>query len=175
MTTLDPSAGLVKRVAIVTGGASGIGRAIVEELASSVIADVNEQAATAVALAGTVMGHAVQSVATDIGDEAAVVRLVEQTISAFGRIDILVNTARVELYRRAGEYTSADWDRPVGINLKGAFLRSRYALPHLLETRGSIVNIASVQAIANEMSISVFVASKAGMLLTRLATPDGPG
>ena len=94
--------------------------------------------------------------------------LITQTVEAFGRIDVLCNNAGIERYRTADEYTIDDWNAISETNLRGAFLCTKYTYPLLKESKGCVVNISSVQAFANEPKISVYAATKAGLLaLTR--------
>jgi NAD(P)-dependent dehydrogenase (short-subunit alcohol dehydrogenase family) len=109
----------------------------------------------------------------DVRDEAQIESLVGRVAQDCGRLDVVVNNAGIERYLRPEEYTSGDWDAIVSTNLRAAFLIAKYAYPHLKQSRGSIVNIASVQAFANEPHLSVYAASKGGMLaLTRAMALD---
>jgi NAD(P)-dependent dehydrogenase (short-subunit alcohol dehydrogenase family) len=161
-----------KRAVIVTGGAHGIGRAIVRHFAmhgdAVAIADVNSEQGKALEAAVRAEGNSSLFVRTDVADENSVRDVVNCVLSEWGRIDVLCNNAGIEIYRPAHEYSSVEWDRVLNTNLRGAFLCAKYALPALLRCRGSIVNIASVQAIASEPGLSAYAASKAGLLaLTR--------
>jgi NAD(P)-dependent dehydrogenase (short-subunit alcohol dehydrogenase family) len=160
------------RVALVTGGAYGIGRGIVQEFAAKgdavVIADRDSERGTALEAAMKAEGANVLFVSTNVRVEAQVQALMERVGTVFGRIDVLCNNAGIERYRRADEYTLDDWNAISETNLRGAFLCAKYAYPLLKKSRGCIVNISSVQGIANEPQISAYAATKAGLLaLTR--------
>jgi len=146
---------------VVTGGSSGIGRGIALALAAEgarvVVADVSETPArgkyhetdtvTPTAAEIAAAGGIARFVQTDVADDAALARLVEATVSAFGGLDILVNNAGV--YQPGGleSLPIAAWDRMVGVNLRAAFVLSRLAAPHLKASpHGRIVHIASVHA-----------------------------
>jgi NAD(P)-dependent dehydrogenase (short-subunit alcohol dehydrogenase family) len=160
------------RVAVITGGAYGIGRGIVREFArrgeAVVIADRDGQRGTALASSLRATGAKVLFIETDVRIERQTEALMEQASEALGRIDVLCNNAGIERYCRAEEYMLDDWDAICETNLRGAFLCTKYAYPFLKKTQGCIVNISSVQAFANEPQISAYAASKAGLLgLTR--------
>jgi len=160
------------RVALVTGGAYGIGRGIVQEFAKNgealVIADRDAERGSALESSIRVAGSEVLFVNTDVRIESQVQALVARVSEVFGRIDVLCNNAGIECYRRAEEYTIDDWNAISETNLRGAFLCTKYAYPFLKKSRGCIVNISSVQGFANEPQISAYAASKAGLLgLTR--------
>jgi len=162
----------VSRVALVTGGAYGIGRGIVEEFVRhgerAVIADRDRTRGIELESSLRAEGHELLFVETDVRDEAQVRAAIDRAGEVFGRIDVLVNNAGIERYRRPEEYTADDWSAITDTNLRAAFLCAKYAYPLLRESRGTIVNIASVQAIANEPQISVYAATKGGLLaLTR--------
>jgi hypothetical protein len=160
------------RVALVTGGAYGIGRGIVQEFAKKgeavVIADRDDKRGAELESSLRKSGAQALFVHTDIRIEREVQALITQTEKAFGRIDVLCNNAGIERYRTADEYTIDDWNAISETNLRGAFLCTKYAYPLLKKSKGCIVNISSVQAFANEPKISVYAATKAGLLaLTR--------
>jgi NAD(P)-dependent dehydrogenase (short-subunit alcohol dehydrogenase family) len=160
------------RVALVTGGAYGIGRGIVQEFAKKgeavVIADRDDERGSALESSLRKSGAQALFVHTDIRIEGQVQALITQTVEAFGRIDVLCNNAGIERYRTADEYTIDDWNAISETNLRGAFLCTKYTYPLLKESKGCVVNISSVQAFANEPKISVYAATKAGLLaLTR--------
>jgi NAD(P)-dependent dehydrogenase (short-subunit alcohol dehydrogenase family) len=160
------------RVILVTGGAYGIGRGLVQEFArrgeAVIIADRDEKRGAQLESVLKKSGTQVLFVATDVRVEAQIKNLISQAKDVFGRIDVLCNNAGIESYRRAEEYTIDDWNAISETNLRGAFLCTKYAYSLLKQSRGCIVNISSVQAIANEERISVYAATKAGLLaLTR--------
>jgi NAD(P)-dependent dehydrogenase (short-subunit alcohol dehydrogenase family) len=160
------------RVALITGGAYGIGRGVVQKFAESgdavVIADRDAERGSA--LVSSIRATSVEAlfVHTDVRVESQVRDLVMQVSEVYGGIDVLCNNAGVECYRRPEDYTLEDWDAISETNLRGAFLCAKYAFPLLKRARGCIVNISSVQAFASEPQISAYAASKAGLLgLTR--------
>ncbi len=160
------------RVAVVTGGAAGIGRGIVEEFVrhgeSVVIADRDSDRGTTLERSLRGAGANVAFIGTDIRLETDVQALVARVADRFGRLDVLCNNAGVEWYRRADEYSTEEWTAIIDTNLRGAFLCTKLAYPLLRQHRGCVVNIASVQGFANEPHIAAYAASKAGMLgLTR--------
>jgi len=156
------------RVAIITGGAYGIGRGIVQEFATKgeavVIADRDAERGAALESSVRASGAKALFVCTDIRIETQIQNLMLRTAEAFGRIDVLCNNAGIERFRRAEEYTIEDWDAISDTNLRGAFLCSKYAYPFLKQARGCIIHISSIQAFANENQICAYAASKAGLL-----------
>jgi len=164
------------RGVLVTGGAKGIGRGIVEafarEGAGVAIADVDEGAASA--LAAELAGSMSKVVATigDVSRADDAERMVADAVLGLGRLDILVNNAGIQppgWYFRIEDTPEEVWDRILGVNLKGAFLMSKYAIPHLRAAGGgSIVNMASVQGLQSMPRVPSYAASKGGVLsLTR--------
>ena len=152
---------LANRVAIVTGGSSGIGRGICLEFAREgagvVVADIQEdpkrgiyheqETVTPTADEVEKLGGRGVFVQVDMGDEEAVAALVARAVEEFGGLDIVVNNAGIHIPGDSQDLSVADWDRVVSINLRGVFLATRFAVPHLRASRaGRIINIASVHA-----------------------------
>ena len=167
---------LDKRVAIVTGAASGIGAGIAELFSAAgaavVLFDINGEGVLGMERKLRQAGQAL-AVAGDVSREEDVKGAVEQAVHTFGGLDILVNNAGVEMPGTVVDMTSSDWDRQLNVNLKGVFLFSKYAIPHLRGRRGAIVNISSVHAFASYEGTAAYDASKAGMLgLTRAMALD---
>ncbi len=152
------------RVVIVTGGAYGIGRALVTRFAESgdrvVISDINAERGRQLAeKVPQAMFHQ-----TDVRNEDDIIKLIDFTVERFGTIDVLCSNAGIESYRRADQYSSADWSAITDTNLRAAFLTAKYCFEHLRQRAGSIVLTSSVQAFANERNISIYASSKAGLL-----------
>ena len=165
------------RVVLVTGGGYGIGRGIVQEFANHHeavgIADLNDERGSLLESSIRASGGQALFVHTDVRVEAQIQAMIERTIEAFGRIDVLCNNAGIERYRRPEEYTLGEWNDISETNLRGAFLCTKHAHPFLKERRGCIIHISSVQAFANEGRISAYTATKAGLLgLTRSMALD---
>jgi 3-oxoacyl-[acyl-carrier protein] reductase len=140
---------LEDKVAIVTGGSRGIGRAIVRSLAAegaSVIFSARNQdgiARTVDELRGE--GLRVEGIVADVGVEAQVNHLVQVAIHAHGRVDILVNNAGIGYLKPVTDLTVAEFDAMWGTNVRGVFLLTRAVLPHMIRAKaGEIVNIASL-------------------------------
>lgn len=164
------------RAALITGAGSGIGRAISQRFAAEgaavVVDDVNDTAGEATARAIREAGGRALFVHGDVSDESEVSLLIERALSFGGHLDVIVNNAVPDELSIIRE----DWDLVIGVCLKGPWLLSRAALPALRESRGSIVNIASVNALMAIGKIHLYSAAKAGLLsLTRtLAFEHGP-
>jgi len=164
------------RVALVTGAAMGIGAGIAQRFseagATVVVFDINGERA-----AGTVRALApgrAKAITGDVSCEADVRSAVDETVREFGALDVLVNNAGIEVPGQVVDLTSADWDRQLGVNLKGAFFFSKYAIPHMrTRKRGVIINISSVHAFVSYAGNAAYDASKAGLIgLTRTLALD---
>jgi pteridine reductase len=163
------------KVALVTGGAHRLGRTFSLALAGAgadVVVNYHSSAAEAAATVREIeaLGRRARAVQADVSSGAAVARLVADTEREFGRLDILVNSA--SLFERAAlpDIDEADWDRVLGVNLKGPFLLSRAAAPLLArDGGGTIVNIVDLSALQPWPSYAHHAVSKAGLLhLTRV-------
>jgi meso-butanediol dehydrogenase/(S,S)-butanediol dehydrogenase/diacetyl reductase len=156
------------KVAVVTGGSRGVGRAIVERFVreGATVVDASRTPGNA--------GHErVVALATDVAEVADVRRLVDETTRRLGGIDVLVNNAALELEGTIEETEPDEWDRLMRVNLRGPFLCAKYALPALRERRGTIINIASVDGHWAEPGLAAYCASKGGLLaLTRAIAVD---
>jgi 3-oxoacyl-[acyl-carrier protein] reductase len=164
-------------VAIVTGGGTGVGRAVSESLAragaSAVVVNYSRSKADAEATTAALRELGCEGVAhqASVARDAEVRAMVEATVSRFGRLDVLVNnagTTRFIPHSDLDALTDEVWEDILGVNLKGTFYCSRAAAPALREARGAIVNIASTAALRASGSSIVYGVSKAGVLqLTR--------
>lgn len=173
-------------VAIVTGGARGIGAGVVAALAGEgaavVVADIDVAAASTVAARARSAGGDVEAIGVDLTDEASVVALVEATVERFGGIDILDNNAALtdpDVLARDGAVAGLDidvWDAAMAVNLRGQMLMSKHVIPHMVRGGGgSIVNVSSGAALKGDTTRTAYSASKAGIeSLTRsIATQYG--
>ncbi|MGC8877612.1 MAG: SDR family NAD(P)-dependent oxidoreductase [Anaerolineae bacterium] len=170
---------LKDKVAIITGGGSGIGRASAElfalEGAKVVVADFNEKAGQETAAAIRQSGGEAIFVQVDVSDSAQVQRLVDITLQTYSGVDILVNNAGILLFGTALDTSEQDWERVIAINLTGTFLVSKAVLPHMIARGGgSIVNLTSSTGAHDAAANTVaYVASKGGVaLLTRAMAID---
>lgn len=156
------------KVAIVTGAASGLGRATALAFAQAgatlALADVDaaglEQTAEAVRAAGA----KVVAIPTDIADSDACIALPAKAVEAFGRLDILCNVAGAFGFARATEITPARWDLIHGVNVRGPFFIMQAAIPHLIESAGAIVNVASASAHLGHAYLAHYASSKAALV-----------
>jgi dihydroanticapsin dehydrogenase len=158
------------RIAIVTGAGSGIGEAsairLAEEGAKVICADINLESATKTAQQITASGFIAEGYAIDIADSQACTALVSHAVSKYGAIDILVNNAGVNLPGVFHEVTNETIDRTLNVNVKGAMYLTRAALPYMLKnSRGSIVNMSSVNGLVSEPYLSVYSASKGAIVM----------
>lgn len=158
-----------KRVAIVTGAASGIGRAAAAELIARgldvVVADLDGEGAGLAAeqLSAHGTAHAVQ---VDMSVAADVQRLVTETESVFGRLDVVVNNAGVQRSGAVTEFSEDDWDLLLGINPKSCFLAAKYAVPLLAanDEGGTIVNVSSIAGLKGGPGQTAYSASKGAIV-----------
>jgi NAD(P)-dependent dehydrogenase (short-subunit alcohol dehydrogenase family) len=164
------------RVALITGGALGIGQGIVRgfvaEGAAVAIADIDRRAADALAAELGAAGGRVIATTTDVSRSADAEAAVRATLEAFGRLDVLVNNAGIQpidQYKPLHLMSEEVWDRILDVNLKGAFQMTRFAVPSLLASgNGVIVNMSSVQGLQSMPGVGPYAASKGGLLsLTR--------
>ncbi|HEY0279102.1 MAG TPA: 3-oxoacyl-ACP reductase FabG [Solirubrobacterales bacterium] len=161
---------LHNRVAIITGGARGIGGAIAvafaREGADVAIADLlGEEASAPVLEAVAAAGRRGILVPTDVSDEAQVGALVERVRDELGEVDILVNNAGIFSQVLLHEMSSAEWDRILGVNLRGTFLCTRAVLPAMVERGdGVIINVASQLGQVGGEEMVHYSASKAGVI-----------
>lgn len=169
---------LKDKVAIVTGGAMGIGKGIVtvfaREGARVVIADVNETAGRETEKELRDQSFDVFFIRCDVSKEEDVKTMIQETIKRYGALHILVNNAGIGVYKSIAEATREDFERCLAVNLIGPFLCTKYAIPHLKASGGgSIINIASVHAVQNVGGTAPYAASKGGLAaLTRAAAID---
>jgi NAD(P)-dependent dehydrogenase (short-subunit alcohol dehydrogenase family) len=166
------------RVAIVTGGASGIGLAIVKafsrEGATVVVADLHGERASQVADEVKANGSAeAWGVACDVSKEQDVDATVQGTLDRFGHLDIVVNNAGLMVFRPLEEHTAEDWLRVLHVDLLGTFFFTRAAF-RTMKPGGAIVNISSIHAVETTPLVSSYAAAKAAVLsLTRSASMEG--
>jgi 3-oxoacyl-[acyl-carrier protein] reductase len=167
------------KVAVVTGGAQGIGQAIAEKLAEQgadvVIADVQEE--KAVALASEIaekLGRRTLAVKLDVTSMASAEAMVSRVTEVMGRLDILVNNAGIARDTLLMRMSEADWDAVLGINLKGAFSCIKAAQRVMMKQRyGRIVNISSVVGLSGNVGQANYAASKAGLVgLTKVVARE---
>ena len=157
------------KVAIVTGGASGIGFAIVEMLAREgakcVIADLDASGGERVATELQKAGADCLFVATSVSQLGDVRHLVEATVGRFGRLDILVNNAGLQFVAPVVDFPEERWDTLIGVMLTGTFLCCKYALPHMIQQKwGRIINISSVHGKVASPFKAAYVSAKHGVL-----------
>lgn len=157
------------QVALVTGGARGIGKAIAVSLAKRganlAIADISSESARETAGEISALGVKALPVALDVSKSAEVSGAIEEIVKEFGRLDVLVNNAGITRDGLILRMKEEDWDAVIGINLKGVFLCSKEAVKVMVKQRyGRIVNIASVVAFMGNPGQANYSASKAGIV-----------
>ena len=157
-----------RKAALVTGAASGIGRAtavrLAEEGARVAVADVQLEALEEVAAGIPELGAEAIAVPCDVADPMAVRAAVQATVDRFGALDVLCNIAGILRFDNTHELALEDWNRVLAVNLTGTFLMCQAAISHLLRTRGTIVNMSSTAALGAHPWTAAYSASKGGVL-----------
>jgi NAD(P)-dependent dehydrogenase (short-subunit alcohol dehydrogenase family) len=166
---------LTGRVAIVTGAARGLGRALAQGLADQgarvVASDIDADGAAATVAAIGAAGGEAMSVRVDVTDPTSCDALVRQAVGAFGRVDVLVNDAAIDIVEPTEDITDDAWNRVIGVDLSGVLYMSRAVVRQLLHqgTGGSIINISSIASAAGIPGLGSYSAAKSGVnQLTRV-------
>ena len=156
------------KVALVTGAASGLGRATALKLASTgadlCLVDFNEAGLAETAALAQGEGALVRVRQAALTDPDQCPAAIEAAVERFGRLDALCNVAGIIVMAHAHEMARADWDKVIAVNLTAPFLLSQAAIPRLLETEGAIVNVASSAAYIGEAYAVAYCSSKFGLL-----------
>ena len=158
------------KACVVTGAGSGIGKAIAERLAEEggkvLCVDLNSETAITTAAGIRSIGGTAEAIAADVSDPQQVDAFVTRCVKLYGRIDVLVNNAGVNIPGVFHEVSDAVIDKTLNVNVKGAIYGSRAAIPHmLLNGGGSIVNISSVNGLVSEPFLAVYSASKGAIVM----------
>ena len=167
------------KVAIITGAASGIGREIALRFAAlggiPVIADLNLDAANATVAEIAAKGSAAFAVAMNVADEAAVERGVADTFAKYGRIDVLVSNAGIQIVAPIVDFAFADWKKLLAIHLDGAFLTTKACLKHMYAAKsGSIIYMGSVHSKEASKLKAPYVTAKHGLIgLAKVVAKEG--
>jgi len=161
---------LKDKVSIITGAASGIGKAtslvFAREGAKVMCADVNADGAEAVARQIADTGGDAASVRVDVAQEADVQEMISQTVARWGRLDVLYNNAGIGFGMPVTQVPESEWDRLMDINLKGVFLGCKHAIPEMLKNGGgAIVSTASDAGLRGSAFLSTYCASKGGVVM----------
>ncbi|MDV6170405.1 SDR family oxidoreductase [Flavobacterium sp. DG1-102-2] len=166
------------KVAIVTGGASGIGKAtvkiLVEEGAKVTVADMDDKGLAAIK---SEYGDAVHAIKVDVSKEEDVKNMVIETVEVFGKLDILHNNAGIGGFNLIPDTTLEDWRKVFAIDVDGVFLGCKYAIPEFIKGGGGvIVNTASISGLGADYAMASYNAAKAAVInLTRIVANDHGG
>ncbi|HRP32377.1 MAG TPA: SDR family oxidoreductase [Agriterribacter sp.] len=171
---------LQNRSVVITGSGSGIGRACALEFAKEganiVIADIQLDAAQETVSRITAAGGKAFACGVDVSKPDSVAALVSETIKQYGKIDVLVNNAAVQVNKTIVDTSFDEWNKQMSVNVGGVFLCSKLFLPYLKSTKGNIVNMSSVNGFFVEPSCAGYCATKAAItgLTKAMAIDHGP-
>ena len=155
------------KIALVTGGRSGIGSAIAQRLASEGARVFTAQRGSAPEFEG---------ITADFTDPASPAQVIKEVTARAGRLDVLINNAGMMQEARVEDMSVEDWQRNLTVNLTAPFLMIKSALPHLRATQGAIVNVGSIEGLGSNPGHAAYCASKAGLhALTRAVAVDHGG
>ncbi len=170
---------MAQRTVVITGGAAGIGAGIALRFAEAgdavAILDIDGPGARRMA-ESLPRGLRALAIRMDVADEAQVEAAIDRTAAELGPPDVLINNAGIEVSGSVTDLTAADWDRQIGVNLRGVFLTSKYVIQAMAGKGGAIVNISSVHGFVSYSGCAAYDATKAGIIgLTRaMALDHGP-
>lgn len=157
------------KVALVTGAASGIGRStalrLAEEGASLLICDINSEPLAATEQEVKALGAKVVAFAFDVADPEQCRTAIAKAVEQYGKLDVLCNIAGFAKAKHLTEISDIEWQTMMNVNLSSVFYMSKAAIPHLLETKGCIVNMASSAGLDGQVYNSMYCASKAGVVM----------
>ncbi|MDE2857340.1 MAG: glucose 1-dehydrogenase [Chloroflexota bacterium] len=166
------------KVAVVTGAATGIGRATAlafgREGASVALADVNAEAMHATARAIEAAGGLSLAVLADVSRGEDARRIAADAVDRFGGVDYLIASAGIQTYGTVVDTDEDTWDRTLAVNLKGVYLAAKYCIPEMVKRGGgAIVNVASVQGLQSQPNVAAYAASKGALIaMTRTMALD---
>jgi len=168
----------MSKIAIVTGGAKGIGygstKRLLDDGATVVMFDLDEAGLAQANKDFATYGDRISGIKVDISSDAQVKTAIETVGKKYGHIDYLVNCAGIQTYGTAVETSEETWDKTFNVNVKSMYLTAKYAIPFMqIAKGGSIVNISSVQSLANQKGVVAYAASKGAInSLTRAIAID---
>ncbi len=168
---------LKDRVAVITGSGGGIGRAAALEFAREgamvVVADIQYTGALETAEQIRQLGGKSHAVETDVSNPESVRNLVNETLRVYAKVNVLFNNAAIQVNKTVEDTTVEEWNREIAVNLGGVFLCSKFFMPHLRATKGTIVNMSSVNAFLVEPTCAGYCATKAAIIgLTKAMAID---
>jgi meso-butanediol dehydrogenase / (S,S)-butanediol dehydrogenase / diacetyl reductase len=168
---------LKDQVIVTTGSGRGIGRASAIEFAREgarvVVADIDLSSANETVNEIDASGGTAVAVATDVSDASAVKNLLTATLERFSRVDVLFNNAAIQISKTVEDTSVEEWNRQLAVNLGGVFLCSKFFMPELRKTRGSIINMSSVNGFFVEPMCAGYCATKAAIIgLTKAMAID---
>ena len=158
----------VGKVVLVTGAASGLGRAASMQFAAEgaklCLVDLNSDGAAETAARITEAGGEAVTYSGDLGDPANCTKAVASAVAAFGRLDVLCNIAGILRFHALADVTPEDWNKLFSANVNAAFFMIQDAMPHLIKTKGNVVNIVSTAAFVGQAYTAPYAATKAALL-----------